>query len=66
MMKTRPQMTSVEERMRIPAWRSASPKNLKTRSVKTCATTLPQNFVISPKVASHSLGTASQPTVLVF
>ena len=32
MMKTRPQMTSVEETIRIPDWRSASPKNLNTRS----------------------------------
>ena len=31
MMKTRPQMTRVEETMRIPAWRSASPKKRKTR-----------------------------------
>ena len=31
MMNTRPQMTSVEETMRIPAWRSASPKKCSTR-----------------------------------
>ena len=27
-MKTRPQITIVEPRIRIPAWRSASPKNV--------------------------------------
>ena len=31
MMNTRPQITIVEERMRMPAWRSASPKKRKTR-----------------------------------
>ena len=30
-MNTRPQITSVEPRIRIPAWRSASPKKRKTR-----------------------------------
>jgi hypothetical protein len=38
MMNTRPQMTSVEERMRMPAWRSASPEKRKTRSDPTCPT----------------------------
>src|SRR5215212_5413197 len=60
MMKTRPQITSVEERIRIPDWRSASPKKRKTRRPKTWPTTLPQNFAISPKLAIQSRGTASQ------
>ena len=30
-MKQRPQITSVEPTIRIPAWRSASPKKRKTR-----------------------------------
>ncbi len=41
-------MTSVEPRIRIPAWRSASPKNLNTRSVHTSRTTVPVNRPISP------------------
>ena len=39
MMKIRPQITSVEDRISSPAWRSASPKKRKTLSVKTSATT---------------------------
>ena len=33
-MNTSPQITSVEPTIRIPDWRSASPKNLKTRRPK--------------------------------
>ena len=36
-MNTSPQITSVEETIRIPAWRSASPKNRSTRSVEDVA-----------------------------
>ncbi len=54
-------MTTVEPRIRIPAWRSASPKNWKTRPVKTRPITRPQNRKISPIEVSQSLGTASQP-----
>ena len=61
MMKTRPQMTSVEERIRIPAWRSASPKKRKTRSEKTSPRIRPANFAISPNEPSQSCGTPSQP-----
>ena len=61
MMKIRPQMTIVELRIRMPAWRSASPKNFSTRSVKTWPMMRPQNFAISPKLASQSRGTAIQP-----
>src|SRR3954470_2594770 len=59
MMKTRPQITSVDERIRIPDWRSASPKKRKTRRPKTWARTFPQNLAISPKLVIQSRGTAS-------
>jgi hypothetical protein len=58
-MKIRPQITSVEERIRSPAWRSASPKKRRTFSEKTSATTVEQNRMISPKEASHSRGMAN-------
>src|SRR5215210_1647999 len=61
MMKIRPQITIVEERIRTPAWRSASPKKRSTLSVKTSPTIRPQNLTISPKVEIQSRGTASQP-----
>src|SRR3954454_77296 len=61
MMKIRPQMTIVEERIRMPAWRSVSPKKRRTRSEKTSATIREQNLTISPNEAIQSLGTASQP-----
>jgi hypothetical protein len=61
MMKIRPQMTRVEERISTPAWRSASPKKRSTRRPKTSPTTREQNLTISPKVAIQSRGTASQP-----
>ena len=60
-MKIRPQMTSVLERIRRPAWRSASPKKRKTRRPKTSPTTRVQNLTMSPKDAIHSRGMASQP-----
>src|SRR3954466_14482970 len=66
MMKTSPQMTSVEESTRMPAWRSASPKNRKPRRPKTWPSTRPQNFAISPKLAIQSRGTASQPITRPF
>ena len=40
-MKIRPQITSVDERISRPAWRSASPKKRKTLRPKTSATTRP-------------------------
>ena len=54
-------MTSVEERISIPAWRSASPKKRKTFSPKTSPTTRAQNLTISPNDAIQSRGMASQP-----
>ena len=60
-MKIRPQMTIVEDRIRMPAWRSASPKKRSTLSVKTSPTMREQNLTISPNDAIQSLGTVSQP-----
>src|SRR5215211_292267 len=59
-MKASPQITSAEPRIRMPAWRSASPKKRKTRPLKTNATTRAQNLAMSPKDAIQSLGTESQ------
>src|SRR5580700_11871115 len=53
------QMISVEETIRIPDWRSASPKKRNTRSPHTSRMTLPVNPAISPVEASHSRGMAS-------
>src|SRR5919202_6688247 len=60
MMKIRPQMTIVEERIRIPAWRSASPRKRTTRPDSTSVSTRAQKPTISPKEAIQSRGTASQ------
>ena len=60
MMNVRPQMTSVLDRISTPAWRSASPKYLKTFRPKTSPTTRPEKRMISPNVASQSRGTANQ------
>ena len=54
------QMISVEETIRIPDWRSASPKKRNTRSPHTSRTMLPVNPAISPVEASHSRGMAKQ------
>src|SRR3954447_7562045 len=63
MMKQRLQITIVEPTIRTPAWRSVSPKNLKTRPRKISPKTRPKNFVMSPNEASQSLGTAIQPGI---
>ena len=55
-MNTRPQITSVEPTIRIPAWRSASPKNLNTRSRKISPTTRALNLTISPKLSIQPFG----------
>ena len=55
-----PQITSAEPRIRIPAWRMASAKKWRTRPLRTSPNTRPENFTISPKLASRSLGTPSQ------
>ena len=59
-MNASPQITSAEPRIRIPAWRSASPKKWNTRPLKTSATTRAENLAISPNEAIQSLGTESQ------
>ena len=59
-MKARPQITIAEPRIRIPAWRSASPKKRNTRPLNTPATTVPQNRAISPNEEIQSFGTDSQ------
>ena len=59
-MNARPQITSAEPRMRIPAWRSASPKKRNTRPLKTLIMTDQANRAISPKDEIQSLGTDSQ------
>ena len=60
-MNTIPQITSAEPRIRMPAWRSASPKNLKTRPLRMSPKTSPVNAMIDPRLAAQSVGTASQP-----
>src|SRR5215208_2994674 len=60
-MKASPQITSAEPRIRMPAWRSASPKKRKTFPLKTAPITRAQNLAMSPKDAIQSRGTLSQP-----
>ena len=59
MMNTSPQMTAVEDTIRMPAWRSDSPKKRKTRRPHTSRTTLPVKPAISPVEAIHSRGSPS-------
>ena len=59
-MNARPQITSAEPRIRMPAWRSASPKKWKTRPLKTAPTMRAENLAMSPKDAIQSRGTDSQ------
>jgi hypothetical protein len=59
MMNTSAQMMSVEERIRMPDCRRASPKKRNTRRPHTSRTMLPVNLPISPVAASHSRGRAS-------
>src|SRR5262245_49424666 len=59
-MNASPQITSAEPRIRIPACRSASPKNRKTRRLKTSPMTRAQNFAMSPNDSIQSFGTLSQ------
>src|SRR3954470_22682622 len=58
-MNARLQITSVDPRIRMPACRNASPKNLNTRPPNTSAKTRAANLAMSPKEATQSLGTAS-------
>src|SRR4051812_6421822 len=63
MMKQSDQITIVEPTISTPAWRSASPKYLKTRSLKISPHMRDENFTMSPKEATQSRGTASQPGI---
>src|SRR5271167_2097761 len=56
---TSAQMTAVEPTIRMPAWRSDSPKKRSTRPPQTSRTMLPVKRPISPVVVSHSRGSAS-------
>ena len=59
MMKINVQITIVEEMIKIPAWRNASPKNRNTRNRKTNPMIRTQNRVISPKFPNHTRGVAN-------
>ena len=59
MMNTRPQITSVDDTIRMPAWRSVSPKYLKTRRFATSASTRAENLTISPNDSSQMRGYAN-------
>jgi hypothetical protein len=56
---TRLQITVVEPTIRIPDWRSDSPKNLNTRNRNTSLTIWPVKRPIVPASSSHSRGIAS-------
>ncbi len=60
---TSPQMTTVEETISTPAWRSVSPKKRNTRSPYTSPTTRAMNPPMSPAEASHSRGSASSSSI---
>src|SRR5919198_5415687 len=62
-MKTIPQITSAEPKIRIPAWRRASPKKRKTRALKMSPKTAPENRTMSPNEAIQSRGIANQPFI---
>ena len=59
-MKVVLQITSVEPRIRMPACRSASPKNLNTLPPKISAKSRAANFAMSPSEATQSRGMANQ------
>ena len=62
-MNTRPQITSVEETIRIPDWRSASPKNRNTRRRNTSPTIREVNLTISPNDSIQPRGVASRASI---
>src|SRR5207237_423412 len=47
---------SISSEIRIPAWRSASPKNLNTRSPKISRNTCATNLTISPNASTQPFG----------
>ena len=55
-MNTIPQITSAEPRIRIPAWRRASPKKWNTRPLKMSPKAWPQKRMMSPREATQSRG----------
>src|SRR6185312_4162001 len=62
MMKTRPQMTIVEERISSPDCRSTSPKKRKTRPPYTSRKHSAVKRAMSPKLSTQPRGTANQFT----
>src|SRR5205085_11991104 len=62
-MKTIPQITSALPKIRMPAWRRASPKNRNTRPLKMSPKASPQKRMMSPSEAIQSRGTAVQPPI---
>src|SRR3954449_4494465 len=58
MMKQRLQMTIVEPTISTPAWRSDSPKNLKTRPRSSSPRTRAENLTRSPNDDTQSAGSA--------
>jgi hypothetical protein len=54
-MKASPQITIAEPRIRMPAWRSVSPKKRVTLPLSTSATTRPENLTMSPNEAAHAV-----------
>src|SRR5688572_28093096 len=63
-MNTIPQITRALPKIRIPAWRRASPKKWNTRPLKMSPKAWPQKRMMSPKEATQSLGIASQPVII--
>ena len=62
-MNTMPQITSADPKIRIPAWRRASPKKWNTRALKMSPKAWPKNLTMSPSDATQSRGTVSQPVI---
>ena len=60
-MNTIPQITSAEPRIRMPAWRSASPKKWNTRPLKMSPKAWPQKRMMSPREAIQSVGPPASP-----
>src|SRR3954469_2322302 len=60
MMNASPQITIAEPRIRMPAWRSVSPKKRSTRPLSTSAITRAAKRAMSPNEAIQSFGTLSQ------
>ena len=60
-MKTIPQITSAEPKIRIPAWRRASPKKWNTRPLKMSPKASPQKRMMSPSEAIQSRAGPVEP-----